>query len=55
MNLFRKIKLVKYSFVFEPRDIWIGVFWNDFDFGYGVIVYITIIPMLPFRMIFKYV
>lgn len=34
---------------FEPRDIWIGVYWNqDDDFNE---VYVCILPMLPVRFL----
>lgn len=39
--------------LFEPRDIWIGVYWRRErrQFGPGVLwVYICLLPMLPIRI-----
>lgn len=48
----------KISMYFEPRDIWIGVYWNKtesltalVDFLY---VYICIIPCFPIRLVWKW-
>lgn len=40
--------------LFEPRDLWIGVFWDKaFDGTYDV--YVCILPMLPiyFTIIYR--
>lgn len=35
--------------MFEPRDIWIGVYWNrEEDYSE---VYVCILPMLPIRFL----
>lgn len=37
--------------LFEPRDLWVGVFWNRAKLGdYGdefLLIYISVIPCLP--------
>lgn len=40
---------------FEPRDIWVGVYWNGWENDGSwrdehFDVYVTIIPMLPLRL-----
>jgi len=36
---------------FEPRDIWVGVYWNK-DCDWILSVYICILPLLPIRLYF---
>ena len=42
---------------FEPRDIWVGVYWTTRDgvFDRGLDFYVCILPMLPiiFRIHYK--
>lgn len=46
--------LTKISVKFEPRDVWIGVYWNlskSVESSYRQLwVYICIVPMLPICM-----
>lgn len=43
-----RIGPVKVSISFEPRDLWIGLFW---DHRHGVTqLFITIIPCFPLRL-----
>ena len=35
--------------IFEPRDLWIGVFWDRL--ALLVNVYVCIVPMLPLRFV----
>lgn len=43
---------------FEPRDIWIGVYWNlskSIESAYRKLdVYVCILPMLPIRLRFEW-
>lgn len=43
------------SIAFEPRDMWVGVYWNrpfvhPMFHGAGLEVYICIIPMFPIKI-----
>jgi len=48
-----RIRISKVKIAFEPRDIWIGIYWNYIEPDFAVIdldnlyIYICIIPMLP--------
>lgn len=35
--------------VFEPRDLWVGVYWDRQWFA--LVVYICLIPMLPLKIV----
>lgn len=46
---------VQITIAFEPRDLWVGVYWNREDMGddariYLHEIYVCIIPMLPIRL-----
>lgn len=58
------MKLIQFAILFEPRDMWVGVFWdatwmwNHYDhevpkkeFMIALRVFITIIPMFPLRIV----
>jgi hypothetical protein len=36
---------------FEPRDVWVGVYWTRNAFS-ELVVYVCLVPMLPIRLIF---
>lgn len=39
------------SVLFDPRDIWIGVFWNREKHMFDLLaVYICFIPMFPIKL-----
>lgn len=40
---------------FEPRDLWIGVYWKTYNEGWSKMlnVYICILPMLPICLTFE--
>lgn len=40
---------VSLSIAFEPRDVWIGVYWDRPEFA-KLVLYLCLIPMLPFRV-----
>jgi len=37
---------------FEPRDLWIGVYWDGGHEGrfHWLVIYICVIPMLPIKI-----
>jgi hypothetical protein len=44
---------------FEPRDLWIGLYWNSGTFGASnqftrIDVYICIVPLFPIHLKFDY-
>jgi hypothetical protein len=45
-------KLPSIRVKFEPRDIWIGVYWNKPY--YGLEVYICVVPCLPIKLQWYY-
>lgn len=40
---------MRLSIKFEPKDLWVGVFWDRCGFS-GYVVYVCLIPMLPIRL-----
>ena len=40
------------SLRYEPRDLWIGVYWDRPI--WGLVIYICILPMLPIRIHWYY-
>jgi hypothetical protein len=42
------------AWLFEPRDIWIGVYWNSERHGgwRELTVWVCLLPMLPIRVLF---
>lgn len=46
------MKVTSISIKFEPRDLWIGVFWTFDD---CLKIYICIVPTLPIRIFIKLV
>ena len=42
--------------LFEPRDLWVGVYWNFVrdDWKRQLDVYICVVPMLPVRLRFQW-
>jgi hypothetical protein len=50
------MKFIAARLRFEPRDLWVGVYWNRTGGVYGscyLDVYICVIPMLPLRLVFR--
>lgn len=50
------MSFVAWSIKFEPRDIWLGVYWDMTREMRGMRhldIYICLIPMLPLRLMFK--
>jgi len=56
-------RFIDWTLKFEPRDIWIGVYWTvrqpltEYDRGNGkyirfrvLIIYLCIVPMLPIKI-----
>jgi hypothetical protein len=44
------MKLTKCKIIFEPRDLWIGIYWNYSKPWKGLdnlFVYICVVPMFP--------
>ena len=44
---------MKIRLQFEPRDLWVGVYWNKHLFGWTDItvhVYVCILPCLPIHI-----
>lgn len=54
MSQFRNLPIKRrflLSFYFEPRDLWIGIYWNkEKRIPYDLDVYICIVPCLPIRL-----
>ncbi len=54
-----KLSFLGAKVIFEPRDLWIGVYWNADDEGYSlgvparwIEIYICVIPTLPLKLTF---
>lgn len=43
-------RVTRIELKFEPRDLWIGVYWNRH--WYALEVYICIVPLLPLKVVF---
>lgn len=51
-----KLVSVKLSVTFEPRDLWVGVFWqrkDHIDLTYSYQIYICFVPCLPIVLTIK--
>jgi hypothetical protein len=51
---------VKLKLLFEPRDLWLGVYWNrkvllgaELPPRVDLHVYICLVPMFPIHIVFK--
>lgn len=44
--------MIKYSLYFEPRDLWIGVYWDKEEHPFEDIlnIYICVIPTICFHI-----
>lgn len=43
-------RFLKAQFQFEPRDLWIGLFWRQTEMSWHF--YICIVPLLPLHITF---
>ena len=43
---------VSVSIVFEPRDLWVGIYWTPSGYG-KLLIYLCLIPCLPLRFHLK--
>ena len=41
--------IIKITFKFEPRDLWIGLYWNNLDSN-ELNIYICVIPVFPIHV-----
>ncbi len=41
---------VQVSLLWEPRDLWVGVFWDRIVEPDGIRVFICLLPCLPIRL-----
>lgn len=48
MQVIRSGRCWQFEIIFEPRDIWIGVYWKKYP--EAIELYICVIPMLPLRL-----
>ena len=56
------LRLISVSLLWEPRDLWVGVYWDyhswradrevGVDAGWYLQVYICVVPLLPIRLRF---
>lgn len=48
----RRQMRVSLGIQFEPRDLWVGAYWEWHDLGaiQSFTVYICVLPMLPLRL-----
>lgn len=48
-------KRLTVRWLWEPRDVWVGVFWNRVQLGdYGdefLVVYVAVLPCLPLSIV----
>jgi len=46
-------RLADVRFLFEPRDVWIGAYWDiEWPMDVRLSIYVCIVPMLPLRFLF---
>lgn len=38
------------AIIWEPRDLWIGVYWTPTEEPPGLFIYLTLVPCLPLRL-----
>jgi hypothetical protein len=43
------------EWLFEPRDLWVGLYWArpDVNWSHGVDIYVCIIPCLPLKVMWR--
>ena len=42
---------MKITIYFEPRDAWVGLYWNTI--GNDLFIYVCLVPFFPIRFILK--
>lgn len=50
----RIVKLAQVKWLFDPRALWIGLYWNSPPGSFDFYVYLCLLPMFPVRCHFVF-
>jgi len=52
VNFMKRRNEMKIEFLFEPQDIWIGIYWKRYP--KAIEFYVCILPLFPIRIYYQW-